>query len=121
MKFMVLMIPGVYRGNKKLDHFLPRAEAMAAMGKFNDELQKAGLLKEALGVHPLSKGARITFASGNAHVTDGPAVEAQEIFGGYWMLEAPSKDEVVNWMKKCPAEKDDIIEIRRVFEEADFQ
>jgi hypothetical protein len=115
MKFMVLMIPGVYRGNKKLDNFMPPAEAMEKMGKFNDEMVKAGIMRDGTGLHPLTKGARISFASGKPVVTDGPFVEAKEVLGGFWMIEAKSKEEVINWMKKCPAEKDDILEIREIF------
>jgi hypothetical protein len=116
MKYMVLMIPGVYRGNKKLDNFAPAAEAMETMGKFNTEMQKAGVLVDALGLHPLGKGARISFAGGKPTVTDGPFVEAKEVFGGFWMLDVKSKEEAIEWMKKCPAEKDDLVEIREVFE-----
>jgi hypothetical protein len=115
MKFMVLMIPGVFRGNKKLDNFVPPAEAMERMGKFNQEMLQAGLLKDGTGLHPLSQGARITFSSGKPVVTDGASVQAQEVLGGFWMLEAPSKEKVIEWMKKCPADKDDILEVREVF------
>ena len=124
MRFMVLMIPGIYRGNKKMENYVPKVEDMEEMGKFNDSFEKAGLkIIDALGLHPLTKGARITFEGGKGKgtVTDGPFVEAKEVLGGFWMLEAKSKDAVVNWMKKCPADKGDIIEIRQIFEEADFQ
>ena len=115
MRFMVLMIPGVYRGNKKLDNFAPPPEAMEKMGKFNDQLVKAGILKDGTGLQPLSQGARISFASGKPTVTDGPFVEAKEVLGGFWMMDVKSKEEAIEWMKKCPAEKDDLLEIREVF------
>jgi len=117
MRFMVLMIPGVYQKGKKVDpNFVPPAEAMERMGKFNDELAKACPIISLNGLHPLTTGARITFAGGKAKVTDGASVEAKEVLGGYWMLQAKSKEEVVEWMKRCPAEQDDVIEIRQVFE-----
>ncbi len=120
MRFMVLMIPGVYRGNKKMEHYKPTLKEIEPMGKFNEAMGKALKMIDGMGLHPLTKGARVTFAGGKASVTDGPFVEAKEVLGGFWMLEAKSKEEVIEWMKKCPAEKDDIIEIRQVFEEADF-
>jgi hypothetical protein len=116
MKFMVLMISGVYRGNKMLDpNFAPPPEAMKRMGKFNDEMIKAGILNDGTGLHPLVRGARISFASGKPVVTDGASVKADEVLGGFWMMDVKSKEEAINWMKKCPAEKDDILEIREVF------
>jgi hypothetical protein len=122
MRFMVLMIPGVYQGGKKVDpNFVPPADAIEKMGKFNEEMLKAGIMLDGLGLHPLTKGARINFAGGKPSVTDGPFVEAKEVLGGYWMIQVKSKEEAVNWMKKCPAEKDDVLELRQVFEEADFQ
>ena len=86
MRFMVLMIPGVYRGNKKLDHFVPKTEDMEEMGKFNDSFGQAGLkIIDAMGLHPLTKGARVTFedGKGKGRVTDGPFVETKEVFGGF--------------------------------------
>lgn len=119
MRFMIMMIPAVYRGNRKLDpNFAPPPDAVERMGKFNAEMQKAGILRDGLGLHPLSKGARISFATGRPVVTDGPFVEAKEVLGGFWMIDVKSKEEAVDWMKKCPADKDDILEIREVFDEA---
>jgi hypothetical protein len=122
MRFMILMIPNVYRGNKKLDpNFAPTADKVEPMGKFNNELTKAGALIACDGLHPLTRGARVSFAGGKASVTDGPFVETKEVLGGYWMIKAKSKEEAVNWMKRCPAEDGDIIEIRQVFEAEDFK
>jgi hypothetical protein len=120
MRFMVLMIPSVYRGNKKLENFAPPPEAIAKMSKFNEELIKAGLMLTGEGLHPLSSGARISYSGGKVTVTDGPFIEAKEVLGGYWILKAQSKEEVVNWMKRCPADPEDIIEIRQVQEFEDF-
>src|SRR5262245_928114 len=122
MRFVVFMIPGVYKPGKKIDpNFAPPADKMEAMGKFNEELGKAVKLIALDGLHPLTtKGARVSYAGGKATVTDGPFVEAKEVVGGFWMLEAKSKEEVVNWMKRCPAEPEDVIEIRQVFDMSDF-
>jgi hypothetical protein len=120
MQFMVLMIPGVYQGNKADPGFRPDPEKMARMGRFNEELQKAGALLSLNGLHPLTTGTRLTYSKGKASVTDGPFVEAKEVLGGYWLLEASSKQQVIDWMKRCPADDGDTIEIRQVFELADF-
>jgi hypothetical protein len=121
MRFMVLMIPRVYQGGKKIDpNFAPPIEKMEKMGRFNDEMKKAVELLSLDGLQPLTTGARVTFAGGKPTVTDGPFVEAKEVLGGYWMIEAKSKEEVVNWMKRCPADDGDVIEIRQVFEMSDF-
>jgi hypothetical protein len=121
MRFLVLMIPGVYQGGKKTNpNFIPDAGKMEKMGKFNEELKKSVTLLGLDGLKPLSAGARVTFAGGKAKVTDGPFVEAKEVLGGYWMLEAKSKEQVVELMTHCPAEEDDTIEIRPIFDLADF-
>ena len=123
MRFLVFMIPGVYqpKNGKKTDpHFTPDAEMMAKMGKFNEELKKAGALLSLDGLQPLTTGARLAFSGGKSSVTDGPFVEAKEVVGGYWMLQAKSKEQVVDWMKRCPAQDGDVIEIRQVFEMSDF-
>jgi len=122
MRFMVFMIPGVYQPDKKIDsNFRPPVEKMEAMGKFNEEMGKACKILSLNGFHPLTKGARVSYAGGKVQVTDGPDIKAKEVVGGYWLLEAKSKEEVVNWMKRCPADPDDVIEIRQVFEMSDFQ
>ncbi len=123
MRFLVFMIPEVYQpknGRKPDPHFTPDAEMMAKMGKFNEELRKAGALLSVDGLHPLTTGARLAFSGGKASVTDGPFVDAQEVVGGYWMLEAKSKQQVIDWMKRCPAQDGDVIEIRQVHEPSDF-
>jgi len=118
-----LMIPGVYQpqNGKNVDAgFTPDAEMVAKMGKFNDELKAAGALISVDGLQPLSAGARLRFSGGKAKFTDGPSVEAKEVLGGYWLLQAKSKQEVVEWMKRCPAQDGDVIEIRPVFELEDL-
>ena len=123
MRFLVFMIPAVYQpknGQKTDPHFTPDAEMMEKMGRFNDELEKAGALLSLDGLQPLTTGARLAFSGRQVTVTDGPYVEAQEVVGGYWMLQATSKQQVVDWMRRCPAQSGDVIEIRQVFEMSDF-
>jgi hypothetical protein len=125
MRFMLFMIPRVYqpstpRGERAEDGFAPPAEAVAKMMKFNEELTKAGALISLDGLHPLSKGARVAFAAGKPTATDGPFTEAKEVVGGYWMLQVNSKQEALDWAKRCPAADGDVIEIRQVFEMSDF-
>lgn len=123
MRFLVFMIPAVYQpkiGEKIEADFTPDAEMMAKMGQFNEELKKAGALLSLDGLQPLTTGARLVFSQGKASITDGSLVEAKEVVGGYWMLQAKSKQQVVDWMKRCPAQDGDVIEIRQVFEMPDF-
>ena len=117
MRFMVFMIPGVYQPGKKVDpNFTPDAEIVGKMTRFNEALQKAGAITSVDGLRPLTHGARIAFKGGKVTVTDGPYVEAKEVVGGYWLLEAKSKEQVVEWMKRCPAQDGDVLEIRPIFE-----
>ena len=89
---------------------------MEKMGKFNEEMGKAVKITDLNGLHPLVTGARVSFNKGKATVTDGPSVEAREVLGGYWMVEANSKEELVKWAQRCPAQDGDTIEIRQIFE-----
>ena len=123
MRFQVFMIPAVYQpknGRNTDPHFTPDPEMMKKMGLFNDELRKATTLIALDGLHPLTTGARLAFSGGKATVTDGPSIEAKEVVGGYWMLEGKSKQQVVDWFKRCPAQDGDVIEIRQVHEMSDF-
>jgi hypothetical protein len=113
------MIPGVYSKPLPPD-FMPDMEAVKQMGKYNEELQKAGILLAMDGLTPPSAGARISFAGGKPKVMDGPFAEAKEVIGGYWMIQVASREEAVEWAKRCPAGPDDVIEIRRVHEPEDF-
>ena len=90
------------------------------MMKYNETLQKAGVLLALDGLHPPSMGARITFPGGKAKVTDGPFAEAKEVLGGYWMIQVKSKEEAIEWASRCPAGENETIEIRQVQEMADF-
>ena len=118
MRFMMLMIPKGYE--KAQPGAMPDAKAVAAMMKYNEALQKAGVLLALDGLHPPSMGARVTFASGKPKVTDGPFAEAKEVIGGYWMIQVKSKEEAVEWASRCPASDNEVIELRQVQEMSDF-
>jgi len=118
MRFMMLMIPKGYE--KAEPGAMPDAKAVEAMMKYNESLQKAGVLLALDGLHPPSMGARVAFSGGNPRVTDGPFTEAKEVLGGYWMIQVKSKEEAVEWAKRCPASDNEVIEIRQVQEFADF-
>ena len=118
MRFMMLMIPKGYE--KATPGTMPDAKAVEAMMKYNESLQKAGVLLALDGLHPPSMGARVSFASGKPKVTDGPFTETKEVVGGYWMIRVKSKEEAVEWAKRCPASDNEVIEIRQVQEFSDF-
>ena len=118
MRFMMLMIPKGYE--KAEPGAMPTAEAVAAMMKYNESLQKSGVLLALDGLHPPSMGTRVTFAGGKVKVSDGPFAEAKEVLGGYWMIEVNSREEAIAWARRCPASGNEIIEIRQVQEMADF-
>jgi len=118
MRFMMLMIPKGYE--KAPAGAMPDAKAVAAMMKYNESLQKAGVLLALDGLHPPSTGARVSFSAGKPKVTDGPFPEAKEVIGGYWMIQVKSKQEAIEWASRCPASDDEVIEVRQVQEFEDF-
>jgi hypothetical protein len=118
MRFMMLMIPGGYE-NAAPDA-MPSAEAVEAMMKYNEELKRAGVLLALDGLHPPSTGARVSFKGGKPTVIDGPFPEVKEVLGGYWMIDVRSRDEAIEWARRCPASGNDVIEVRRVQELSDF-
>ena len=118
MRFMMLMIPKGYE--KAAPGAMPDAKAVAAMMKYNESLQKAGVLLALDGLHPPSMGARVSFSGGKPRVTDGPFAEAKEVLGGYWMIQVKSKAEAVEWASRCPASDNEVIEVRQVQEMSDF-
>jgi hypothetical protein len=118
MRFMLLMIPKGYE--KAAPGTSPDAEAVAAMMKYNESLEKAGVLLSLDGLHPPSMGARVSFSGGRPKVTEGPFAEAKEVLGGYWMIEVDSKEEAIEWASRCPASDNEVIEVRQVQEFADF-
>jgi hypothetical protein len=102
---------------------MPSEEMLAEMGKFNEELVKAGVMLGGEGLHPSSKGARVSFGGGDERtVIDGPFAETKELIAGFWLLQVRSFDEAVEWIKRCPNPNDEPgeIEIRQVFEAEDF-
>ena len=117
MRFMMLMIPKGYE--KAEAGAMPSAEMVAKMTKYNQALTKAGVLIALDGLHPASNGARVSFSGGKPRVTDGPFTEAKELLGGYWMIQVKSKEEAIEWIKRSPFQEGEI-EIRQVFEAADF-
>ncbi len=123
MRFMMFMIPNVYQGGKGkrvgADH-VPPADAVEQMMKYNEELAKGGHLIALDGLHPIEKGARVSFSKGKPTVTDGPFIESKEVFGGYWHVDFKSKEEAVAWAKRVPAAEGDTIEIRQVFDVSDW-
>lgn len=118
MRFMMLMIPKGYE--KAEPGTMPETDAVEAMMKYNAELQEAGVLLSLEGLHPLSMGARVSFSDGVPTVTDGPFVETNEVLGGFWMINVASKEEAIEWAKRCPASDNEIIELRQVQEFEDF-
>jgi len=121
MKFMMLMIPAVYQGgNDPGPDFVPDAAAIEQMTRFNDAMGKELKILDLNGLHPQAGGARVAFARGRPSVIDGPFIESKEVLGGYWLLEADSREEVLKWARQCPAEDGDVIEIRQVFAAEDF-
>jgi hypothetical protein len=118
MRFMMLVIPKGYE--KAPAGTMPSAEAVSAMMKYNEELQKAGVLLALDGLHPPAAGARVTYAGGKPTVTDGPFAEAKEVVGGYWMIQVKSKEEAIQWARRAPMGDNEIIEVRQVQEMSDF-
>jgi hypothetical protein len=115
MRFMMIMIPNVSEENWE-----PSAEDVAAMTRYNEALTQAGVLLALDGLHPTAKGARVAFSGAKGTVTDGPFAEAKEVVGGYWLIQAKSKEEAVAWASRCPASDGDVIEVRQVYEMTDF-
>lgn len=120
MRFMMIMIPDVYRKQVSPD-FVPDPEDVRQMGAYNERLQKAGVLLGLDGLKPPSSAARVSFSTGKPLVTDGPFAETKEAIGGYWMINVASRQEAIDWAKQCPAASGDVIEIRQVFEAGDFE
>ena|SRR5689334_16135482 len=118
MRFMMLVIPKGYE--KAAPGTTPDAKLVERMMKYNESLQKAGVLLSLDGLHPPSTGARVTFSGGKARAIDGPFAESKEVVGGYWMIQVKSKEEAVEWAKRAPMPEGDVIEVRQVQEMSDF-
>jgi hypothetical protein len=118
MRFMMLMMldgETAYGGTG-----MPTAEQVAAMSAFNKEMQEAGIVLAMDGLQSPAVGARVSFATGSPSVTDGPFAETKEVFGGFWMIDVPSKADAIAWASRCPGSPNETIEIRQVFEMTDF-
>ena len=118
MRFMMLMIPKGYEA--AAPDTVPDARAVAAMMKYNESLQKAGVLLALDGLHPPATGARVSFRGGKPQVADGPFTEAKEVVGGYWLIQVRSREEAIEWASRCPASDNEVIEVRQVQEVEDF-
>jgi len=118
MRFMMIVIPKGYES--AAPDLTPGAEAVAKMQEYNQRLQKAGVLLALDGLFPPSTGARITYTDGKATVTDGPFAEAKEAIGGYWIIQAHSREEAIEWAKRAPMSNNERIEVRQIFEMGDF-
>ena len=101
---------------------MPSEKLLAAMGKYNEELAKAGIMLAGEGLHPSSKGVRVRFSGSKRTVIDGPFAETKELIAGFWLWQVRSKEEAIEWLKRCPNPHDEEteVEIRQVFEAEDF-
>ncbi len=117
MRFLVMVKPpaAAYEAGA-----MPSPELVANMGAFNSELAKSGVLLAAEGLHPSSKGALIAFHGGKATVLDGPFAETKELVGGFWLIQVRSKDEAIEWLRRCPFEGNERIELRQIHDVEDF-
>jgi hypothetical protein len=120
MRFMMIMFPGHegYPGNQAGN--VPDVKHFEDMGKYNEQLQKAGVLLALDGLTPPSIGAQVTFKSGKSKVSDGPFPEAKEVVGGYWMIEVKSREEALQWASRIPGTDNERVEVRQVAEISDF-
>ena len=116
MRFMVLV-----KANQESEAgVMPSEELLTKMGKFNEALVNAGVMLAGEGLHPSSKGVRVKFSGDKRIVTDGPFAETKELLAGFWLWQVASKEEAIEWVKRCPMQEGDEIEIRQVFEAEDF-
>jgi len=120
MRFMMIIFPKEYENAKP--GWVPDSKAMEVMGKYNEQLQKAGVLLALDGLTPPSTmSARVTFKDGKSKVTDGPFPEAKEVVGGYWVIQVKSREEALEWASRIPGSDNEmVVEVRRMFEVTDF-
>jgi hypothetical protein len=118
----------IVKGDKRTEAgVLPTQDDLAGMGKYNDELIKAGVLVDAAGLQATSKGARVRFENGKVTVTDGPFVETKELIAGYWVINVKSREDAIAWARRIPFQyipgdgRVPEVEVRQLFEESDFQ
>jgi hypothetical protein len=117
MRFMMLL-PAPAQALEKFA--VPSPDIVLPMRKFNADMAKAGVLLAAEGLHPTSKGTRLRVSGGKPVITDGPFAEAKEVIAGFWIIQVKSKEQAVEWAKRCPLPENGLIEIRQVFEDRDF-
>jgi hypothetical protein len=118
MRFMVMI-----RADKNTEAgVMPSEKLLAEMTRYNEELVKAGVMLAGEGLHPSSKGARVKFSGAKRSVVDGPFIETKELIAGFWIFQVKSKEEAIEWVKRCPnpLEGESVIEIRQIFEADDF-
>src|SRR3954454_23059436 len=116
MRFMILL-----KANKTTEAgVLPDEKLLTEMGKFNEELVKAGVMLAAEGLHPSSKGARVRFSGGQRTVIDGPFSETKELIAGFWLWQVKSKEEAIEWLKRAPFDGGTEVELRQIFEAEGF-
>ena len=124
MRYMMLMIPRVYQPEAADDPTaqtgVPSAETLGAMMRFNEDLHNAGVLQSLAGLRPPGQAARVRFSGGKPIVTDGPFAEAKEVLGGFWIIEVGSRQEAIDWARRCPAADGDVIELRAMQEVGQF-
>jgi hypothetical protein len=119
MRFMMIMFEKDYENAKP--GWVPDLKDMEVMGKYNEELQKAGVLLALDGLTPPSTmSARVTFRAGKSRVTDGPFLETKEVVGGYWIIQVKSREEALEWASRIPGEDNAMVEVRRMFDATDF-
>jgi len=119
MRFMMIMIPKDYETAKA--GWVPNFKEMEKMGKYNEDLGKAGILLALDGLTPpATMSARVTFKNGKSKVTDGPFPEAKEVIGGYWIIQVKSREEALEWASRIPGNDGETVEIRRMFDLTDF-
>jgi hypothetical protein len=116
MRFMIIV-----KANKDTEAgVMPTDAQLAAMLKYNEELVKAGVMLAGEGLHPSSKGAKVKFQGARRTVVDGPFAEAKELIAGFWLWQVKSREEAIEWLKRAPMEDGDEVELRQVFDAADF-
>lgn len=117
MRFMMLMFPAKFyeAGDKLTD-----TKVFEEMNRYNEELQKAGVLLALDGLHPSSKGARVRIKDGKKQVVDGPFTEAKEVIGGYWVIQTRTREEAVEWARRVPLDDGSFVELRQIFDMTDF-
>jgi hypothetical protein len=120
MRFLVMVMLTGDEKDRYETGYMGEPEMYAEMGKYNEELVKAGVMRAGDGLHPTSQGARIEFGGGSPTVTDGPFAESKELLGGYWIFETASRQEAVDWAKRAPMQKGDVLVLRRIMEMDEF-